>query len=145
MSSRSVAQEFFAGVQSGDTGKVAGLLAPGATVALVPLGITGTMAAEGTAYLRALAEAFPDLLVRVRRLFVTADNAAVAEVTLDGTQAADFLGAVNQEKHFDLDQAWILQVDDGDRITAVTGYWCQNQAYRRLGVKRLDKVSITAR
>lgn len=145
MSARSVAQEFFACLQSGDAGKVSGLLAPGATVALVPLGVTGTMADEGAAYLQALAEAFPDLMVRIRRLFVTADNAAVAEVTLDGTQAADFLGAVNQEKHFDLDQAWILQIDDQDRITAVTGYWCQNQAYRRLGVKRLDKVSITAR
>ena len=145
MSSRSVAQEFFAGMQSGDTDKVSGLLAPGASVSLVPLGVTGTMAGEGAAYLRALAEAFPDLLVRIRRLFVTADNAAVAEVTLDGTQAADFLGAVNQEKHFDLNQAWILQVDDAGQITAVTGYWCQNQAWRRLGVKRLDKVTITAR
>ena len=145
MTSRSVAQEFFEGMQSGDTGAVAALLAPGASVSLVPLGISGAMADEGADYLRRLAEAFPDLLVRVRRLFVTTDNAAVAEITIDGTQAAEFLGATNQEKHFDLDQSWILQVDPDDRITAVTGYWCQNQAYRRLGVKRLDKITITAR
>jgi hypothetical protein len=145
VTSRSVAEEFFAGMQSGDAGKVSGLLAPGASVSLVPLGVSGTMADEGAAYLRELAGAFPDLLVRIRRLFVTTDNVAVAEITIDGTQAAAFLGAVNQEKHFDLDQSWVLQVDDEDRITAVTGYWCQNQAYRRLGVKRLDKITITAR
>jgi hypothetical protein len=27
----------------------------------------------------------------------------------------------------------------------VAAYWDQNQVYRRLGVKRLDKITITAR
>jgi len=69
----------------------------------------------------------------------------VAEITVDGTQASDFLGVVNQEKHFDLDQAWMLKVAPDNRISAVTAYWDQNQLYRRLGVKRLDKITITAR
>ena len=86
----------------------------------------------------------PDLLVRVRRLFVTGDNTAVAEITIDGTQADDFLAVVNQEKHVDLDQAWMLKVTPDDRISAVIAYWDQNQLYRRLGVKRLDQVTITA-
>jgi hypothetical protein len=51
---------------------------------------------------------------------------------------------VNQEKHVELDQAWMLKVTPDDRISAVTAYWDQNQLYRRLGVKRLDKVTITA-
>jgi len=65
------------------------------------------------------------------------------QVTIEGTQAADFFGIINQEKFMDLDQVWFLHVTDGaiDRIKA---YWCQNQLYRRLGVKRLDHVTITA-
>jgi hypothetical protein len=82
--------------------------------------------------------------VRVRRLFVTGDNTAVAEITIDGTQSDAFLAVANQEKHFDLDQAWMLKVTPDDRISAVIAYWDQNQLYRRLGVKRLDKVTITA-
>ena len=84
-------------------------------------------------------------MVRVRRLFVTADNTAVAEITIDGTQADDFLAAANQEKQVNLDQAWMLTVTPDDRISAVIAYWDQNQLYRRLGVKRLDKITITAR
>lgn len=145
MSARDVAQEFFERMQAGDVDKALALTAPDATVWLLPLGVRGSMAKEGAEYLRALAKAFPDLLVRVRRLFVTTDGTAVAEITIDGTQADDFYGVINQEKHFDIDQGWMLQIDDSDRITAVTGYWDQNHLYRRLGVKRLDKITITAR
>ena len=79
----------------------------------------------------------------MRRLFVGNDNTAVAEITIAGTQAADFFGIVNQEKLMDLDQVWFLHMSDGviDRIKA---YWCQSRLYRRLGVKRLDHVTITA-
>lgn len=145
MSAREVARTFFGHMQAGRAGAIEGMLAPAATVYLVPLGAQGSMATEGADYLQELARAFPDLLVRVRRLFVTADNTAVAEITIDGTQDADFLGVDNQEKHFDLDQAWLLQVTPDDKISAVTAYWDQNQLYRRLGVKRLDKIAITAR
>ena len=145
MSARTVAREFFGHMEAGAVDKVIGMTAPGATVVLAPLEVRGAMAAEGAHYLRKLAGAFPDLLIRVRRLFVTTDNTAVAEITIDGTQAADFLGVDNQEKHFDLDQAWLLEVTPDDRISAVTAYWDQNQLYRRLGVKRLDKITITAR
>ena len=51
----------------------------------------------------------------------------------------------NQEKHFDLDQGWLLEVTAEDLIGGVTAYWDQNQVYRRLAVKRLDKITITAR
>lgn len=145
MSARSVAREFFDHMQAGEAGEILGMVTAEATVDLVPLAVRGSMAAEGAGYLRSLAAAFPDLLIRTRRLFVTADNTAVAEITVDGTQAGDFLGVVNTEKHFDLDQAWLLAVAPDDRISAVTAYWDQNQLYRRLGVRRLDKITITAR
>jgi ketosteroid isomerase-like protein len=144
MSARSLAEEFFGCLQAGEVDEILGLMTPEATVSLVPLNRHGPMARDGAAYVRELARSFPDLVVRVRRLFVTADNTAVAEITIEGTQDDDFLAVVNQEKHVELDQAWMLKVTPADRISAVTAYWDQNQLYRRLGVKRLDKITITA-
>ena len=144
MSAHSVAETFFGHIEAGELDEIRDMVTPDATVSLVPLNLSGRMTAEGAHYLRELARSFPDLVVRVRRLFVTADNTAVAEITIEGTQANDFLGVDNQEKQFDLDQAWMLRVTPADRISAVTAYWDQNQLYRRLGVKRLDKITITA-
>jgi hypothetical protein len=31
---------------------------------------------------------------------------------------------------------------DGGAITQVTAYWCQQQLYRRLAVKRFDQIAI---
>jgi hypothetical protein len=92
MSARSVAQEFFDRMEAGQVDGIIGLTAHGAVVSLVPLGVHGSMAEEGASYLYDLTRAFPDLLVRVRRLFVTTDNTAVAEITIGGRQAADFRG-----------------------------------------------------
>ena len=131
-------------MQAGEVDEILGLMTPDAIVSLVPLDRHGPIAADGAGYLRELAGAFPDLLVRVRRLFVTADRTAVAEITIEGTQAGDFLALANQEKHLELDQAWMLTITPDDRISAVVAYWDQNQLYRRLGVRRLDKITITA-
>jgi hypothetical protein len=139
-----VAESFFGYIGAGEVDEISDMVTPDATVSLVPLNTHGRMAAEGAHYLRELARAFPDLVVRVRRLFITTDSTAVAEITIDGTQAADFLAVDNQEKHFELDQAWMLTITPDDRISAVIAYWDQNQLYRRLGVKRLDKITITA-
>jgi ketosteroid isomerase-like protein len=138
------AEKFFGHMEAREVDEILGLATPDATVSLVPLDRHGPMAVHGASYLRELVSAFPDLLVRVRRLFVTADRTAVAEITIEGTQACDFLAVANQEKHFDLDQAWMLTITPDDRISAVVAYWDQNQLYRRLGVKRLDKITITA-
>jgi ketosteroid isomerase-like protein len=145
MSARSLAEKFFGLIEAGEVDQILGMMTPDATVSLVPLNQHGPMAADGASYLRELSRSFPDLVVRVRRLFATGDNTAVAEITIDGTQAEAFLAVVNQEKHVDLDQAWMLRVTPDDRISAVIAYWDQNQLYRRLGVKRLDKVTITER
>lgn len=145
MSAREAARSFFNHMQAGDVDAILSMTMPDATADLVPLELHGSMAVEGADYLRRLITAFPDLLVRVRRLFVTTGNTAVAEITIDGTQSAGFFGIDNQEKHLDLDQGWLVQVTPDDRISAVTAYWDQNQLYRRLGVKRLDKITITAK
>ncbi len=143
MNSMDVARTFFARMDTHDTSGALALVAPHTNVALLPLNLQGDAENVGRQYFEQLMRAFPDLSVRVRRLFVGNDNTAVAEIAIEGTQAADFFGVINQEKLMDLDQVWFLHVNDGviDRIKA---YWCQNRLYRRLGVKRLDHVTITA-
>jgi steroid delta-isomerase-like uncharacterized protein len=145
MSVCKVAHQFLDHMQAGDVEEILHMVTPDAVVSLVPLQIQGSMAAEGADYLHELVRSFPDLVIRLRRLFVTTDSTAVAEITIEGTQADAFLGAANLEKHVDLDQAWVLEITSGDRISAVTAYWDCNQLYRRLGVKRLDKIAVTAR
>ena len=138
-----VARNFFTRMDAHDTNGALALFTSHASVNLVPLNLQGKAEVVGRHYFEQLTSAFPDLSVRVRRLFAGNDGTAVAEVTIEGTQAADFFGIINQEKFMDLNQVWFLHVTGGaiDRIKA---YWCQNQLYRRLGVKRLDHVTITA-
>jgi len=83
----------------------------------------------------------PALLLTVKKSFPCSDGVTVTELKLAGTQAADYLGAVNQDKHLDIDQAWLVRVEDGV-IRSITGYWDQNMLYRRLAVRRLDQVAI---
>jgi steroid delta-isomerase-like uncharacterized protein len=87
-----------------------------------------------------LVRAFPDLMITVSRI-VTTGEVVTALFKAEGTQSADYAGAINQEKHLDIDQAWRFVVADG-LITAVDAYWCQAQLYRRLAVKRYDEIAI---
>ena len=87
-----------------------------------------------------LVRAFPDLMVTVSRVITTGD-VVTALFKAEGTQAADYAGAINQEKHLDIDQAWRFVVADG-LIAQVDAYWCQAQLYRRLAVKRYDEIAI---
>src|SRR5205085_900938 len=103
----------------------------------------GAVFDEGQELGEELRRALPDATLQVTRLFAGHDGTAVAEVFVDGTQADDLFGIVNQEKHVDVKTVWLLHVTDG-RIDGIRAYWCQNQLYRRLGVKRLDRVTITA-
>jgi ketosteroid isomerase-like protein len=87
-----------------------------------------------------LVRAFPDLMITVSRVVITGD-VVTALFKAEGTQSADYAGAINQEKHLDIDQAWRFAVVDG-LITSVDAYWCQAQLYRRLAVKRYDEIAI---
>ena len=143
MSARELAQTFFARMNAGDVEGTLALIAPEADVTLIPLQIQGSANEVGRDYFQQLAHAFPNLQVHLRRLFIGNDNTAVAEITIEGNQAADFFGILNQEKLMDIEQVWLLHVDD-DVIDRIKAYWCQNRLYRRLGVKRLDHITITA-
>ena len=113
---------------------------PQVSVTVHPLGLHGTGADALRNVLADLVRAFPDLLISVSRVVTTGD-VVTALFKAEGTQAADYAGAINQEKHLDIDQAWRFVVSGG-LITGVTGYWCQAQLYRRLAVKRYDEIAI---
>ena len=117
-------------------------VSPEVSVTIEPAQITGGYDAARAFFEQATA-AFPDLMLPVRTLAELDGGAVLAELTFEGTQARDFLGVLNQEKHIDIEQGWLLQVSDG-RITAIAGYWDQIQLYRRLGVKRLDQIGIAS-
>ena len=135
-----LADEFVTAVQRGDLDRAFRDVSPAAQVIIHPTGQAGgpEIARE---FFREAWAAFPDLMLTVTRRTVCGDGRVLVELTFEGTQAADFLGAINQEKHLDIEQAWLLDTQDG-LITAVTGYWDQNKLYRRLAVKRLDRIAI---
>ena len=81
-----------------------------------------------------------DLVIGVSRVITTGD-VVTALFKAEGTQAASYAGAINQEKHLDIDQAWRF-VTGGGLITRADAYWCQAQLYRRLAVKRYDEIAI---
>lgn len=137
---RELALALFDGLNRGDARAALGLIDPAASFEIVPAAIKGVASREGRQFLMALVAAFPDLLIQVRSVMGTA-GMAVLEIKMEGTQAADFLGILNQEKHLDVDQAWMVWAAGG-RIAGIRAYWCQNQLYRRLAVKRLDRISI---
>lgn len=134
---------FLGGLQLIDVDAAMTAVAPDVDLVIHPLRVTENGAA-GRERLRSLLEeivtAFPDLLITVAHL-TDLGAVVVAEFKLEGTQAATFMGAINQEKHLDLDVAWRFTVTDG-LVTGVDAYWCMNQLYRRLAVKQQNNAAI---
>lgn len=135
------AAQFWRAIGDGDVDSAFALVADDAEVRIVPAGINGTAAKEGREFFTATLTAFPDLLLSVKKSFTGSDGVHVTELKLEGTQAAEYLGAINQEKHLDIDQVWLLRTEDG-LVRSITGYWDQQMLYRRLAVKRLDQVAL---
>ena len=113
---------------------------PRVTVTVHPLGVRDQGADALRQVLADLVRGFPDLMISVGRV-ITTGNVVTALFKAEGSQAAGYAGAINQEKHLDIDQAWRF-VTGGGLITEVTAYWCQAQLYRRLAVKRYDQITI---
>ncbi|RVU28160.1 nuclear transport factor 2 family protein [Streptomyces antnestii] len=131
---------FLTAFGQGDVATALSVVDESVRVNLYATGLRGAGKAELGQFLVDTATAFPDLRLTVRRT-IEAGPVVTVELKFEGTQAADYLGAINQEKHLDVDQAWRFTVE-GDRIAGVDAYWCQNQLYRRLAVKRLDQISL---
>jgi steroid delta-isomerase-like uncharacterized protein len=113
---------------------------PQVSVTVHPFGLHEGGADVLRTVLADLVRAFPDLVISVSRVIATGD-VVTALFKAEGTQTADYAGAINQEKHLDIDQAWRFVITDG-LIAGVDAYWCQAQLYRRLAVKRYDEIAI---
>jgi steroid delta-isomerase-like uncharacterized protein len=116
------------------------LVHPRVAITVHPFGLHDSGADVLRTVMADLVQAFPDLMISVSRV-ITTDDVVTALFKAEGTQAADYAGAINQEKHMDIDQAWRFVAGDG-LITEVTAYWCQAQLYRRLAVKRYDQIAM---
>ncbi|MDN5759871.1 MAG: nuclear transport factor 2 family protein [Tomitella sp.] len=140
VSPRKTVEAFLTGFRHLDVDAALSTVSDRARVTVFPLQIVdGGKDVIGT-LLQDIVRSFPDLLLGVRSV-IELGPVVVAELKIEGTQAADFLGVVNQEKHLDIDSAWRFTVT-GEEITGIDVYWCQNQLYRRLAVKRTDQIAI---
>jgi steroid delta-isomerase-like uncharacterized protein len=133
-------ETFLAAFARHDVDAAMALVDPQVAVTVHPFGINESGPDVLRAVLADLVRAFPDLMITVSRVITTGD-VVTALFKAEGTQAAGYAGAINQEKHLDIDQAWRFVVANG-LITQVTAYWCQAQLYRRLAVKRYDEIAI---
>lgn len=135
-----VVADFLAALGDRNVDKAFSAVADDADVSLPAADVEGK-AADAREFFRATVDAFPDLVLHLKRTVETSDGVVAVELKFEGTQGADWLGIVNQEKHLDVDQSWLFRVQDG-RIRTIHGYWCQNQVYRRLAVRRIDQPAI---
>ena len=133
-------QVFLDALAGRDVAAALAVASPQVSVTVYPLGLHDGGIDELRAVLADLVTAFPDLLVTTGQVIATGD-VVTALIKVEGTQAGGYAGAINQEKHLDVDQAWRFTVADG-AITQVSAYWCQQQLYRRLAVKRFDQIAI---
>lgn len=133
-------QAFLEAFARHDIDAAAALADPRVAVTVHPLGVRGQGADVLRRVLADLVRGFPDLMISVSRVITTKD-VVTALFKAEGNQAADYAGAINQEKHLDIDQAWRFVIADG-LIAGVDAYWCQAQLYRRLAVKRYDEIAI---
>jgi steroid delta-isomerase-like uncharacterized protein len=133
-------EAFLAALARHDVDAAMALVDSQVAVTVHPFGLNENGADVLRAVLADLVRAFPDLMITVSQV-ITTGEVVTALFKAEGTQSADYAGAINQEKHLDIDQAWRFVVIDG-LITNVDAYWCQAQLYRRLAVKRYDEIAI---
>lgn len=139
-SPRQTVEAFLTGFRHLDVDAALSTVSADARVTIYPLRTVGGGRDVMATLLQDIARSLPDLLLTVRSV-LELGQVVVAEVKIEGTQAADFLGVVNQEKHLDVDSAWRFTVTR-EEITGIDVYWCQNQLLRRLAVKRTDQIAI---
>jgi len=140
MSPREAVTDLLAALNAHDLDGVTARLAGQITVEIPPMSVHGGGRGEAKNFFANLLNAFPDLRVTIKRLVVIGD-AVTVEVKVEGTQAAAYAGAINQEKHLDVDEAWRFDIRDG-LVVGLEAYWCHQQMLRRLGVKRFDQLAL---
>src|ERR1700758_1981155 len=111
-------QAFLDAVARHDVDAAITVVDPRVSVTVHPFGIESSGADVLRGVLADLVRGFPDLMITVSRVITTGD-VVTALFKAEGTQAAGYAGAINQEKHLDIDQAWRF-VTGGGPIRQVT-------------------------
>jgi steroid delta-isomerase-like uncharacterized protein len=132
------ARSFFAAYDAHDVDRMLAQLSDDAELRYVPMGDQGQGRARevGKTIWSGLIDAFPDLHVSVQSVFGD-DGHAAAEVVIGGTQWRDFLDIPSQGKHYELPHAFLLEVDERGRISAIEAFWDNASFYSQLGKSAL--------
>jgi predicted ester cyclase len=138
---RTIAEAFLHRVSAGMIDSALALVEPNASADLTPLKLRGPASEVMRRYVLDMAEAFPDLELHIRRLFVGLDRTVVAEVTIQGAQAAELWGIPSRGRALELEQVWLLHLEENMRMDRVGAYWCQYQLCKMLGARRLHRIS----
>ncbi|GAB3558337.1 ester cyclase [Spirosoma fluminis] len=125
---------FFTAYDDLDTARMIGLAAPDALVHFLPMGEDGrgSFWEFGKTVWDLLIDCFPDLSNTVDSLN-TQDHTIVANVTISGTQANDFMGIVNQGCRFNSDHVFVFRFNDADQIQELTIHWDHASFTKQLG------------
>jgi len=125
---------FFTAYDDLDTARMIGLAAPDATVHFLPLGDggLGTFWEFGKSVWDSLIRSFPDLSNTVDSLMAEG-NTVIANVTIRGTQASEFLGIASKGFCFDSDHVFVFRFNDTDQIQSLTINWDAASFARQLG------------
>ena len=125
---------FFNAYDDLDTARMIGLAAPNATVHFLPLGNDGrgSFWEFGKAVWDLLIDCFPDISNTVDSL-TAEDDRVMANVTIEGTQAKDFMGVVSKGHRFTCDHIFVFRFNEVDQIQQLTIDWNHAEFVNQLG------------
>ncbi|WP_266366175.1 ester cyclase [Tellurirhabdus rosea] len=124
LSQKGTCLAFFTAYDDLDTARMIGLAAPDATVHFLPLGEAGkgSFWEFGKAVWDMLIDCFPDITNSVDSL-ATEEETIRANVTIEGTQAKDFLDIASKGMKFKSDHIFVFRFNEADRIQHLTITW----------------------
>lgn len=115
-----------------------GLAAPDATVHFLPMGDggRGSFWEFSKTVWDLLVHCFPDISNTVDSLHTHSDaqaNVIIANVTIGGTQASDFMAIVSKGCRFDSDHVFVFRFNGADQIQDLTINWDYVRFTEQLG------------
>jgi ketosteroid isomerase-like protein len=142
-----IVSEFFAAYRKHDVPAMADLCADNADFHYLPVEIWGKQRVVrgdgkvhgiGRVLWSGLITAFPDLSNEITSLSTAPDGTVVAEVVLSGTQAGAWGVIGSKGQQYTLPHLFVLHVNAGGLIDAITAYWDNASFYRQLGHAEVD-------
>jgi len=99
---------------------------------------TGKVRTIGRPVWTGLLHSFPDLTNEVTAVSVNDGGYAIAEVTIQGTQAATWASLSNRGQSFTAPHLFVIHVGPDGLIDSIAGYWDNASVHRQLGHAEVD-------